>query len=182
MLGEAVNVIMRMIVFDPMFGFFTLLHLWIDYIVYARMDFCFSFMTIFMAGWDLMQIGMHVMHKDFKEKHLDSTHKQVLLYIIIGYSIFRMVAFVIAYKVFKLEFLRTYGHVNPCGGFGDDDQYGRPMPPRPKSLFSVSEPSNPQYGNSGNRGGFAMPGGQHPGHPNRGWNNNSNLYAQPQQY
>ena len=60
MFGEAVNVIMRMIVFDPMFGFFTLLHLWIDYIVYARMDFCFSFMTIFMAGWDLMQIFMHV--------------------------------------------------------------------------------------------------------------------------
>ena len=102
MFGEAINVILRMIVFDPMFGLFTLLHLWIDYIVYARMDFCFTFMTIFMSGWDLMQIGMQFMHKDFKTKHLNTTQKQVIFYIILGYSVFRMVAFIIAYRVFKL--------------------------------------------------------------------------------
>ena len=102
MVGEAINVIMRMMVFDPMFGIFTLIHLWMDYIVYARMDFCFTFMIIFMSGWDLVQIFMHTQHKDFKEKHLNSSQDKVMFYIILAYSVFRVIAFIICYKVFRV--------------------------------------------------------------------------------
>ena len=182
-IGEVVNCILRMIIFDLMSGFMQAISVWIDYMCYATMNWCQTIIFIFSGGIDLTMLLMSWCKKD-SYKNMINSHwlSQIGFWLMISFYIVKLVVGFSAFFVWKAEFKKLHGHTDCC----------RPVAPAAMSggggggiyqnlHSSEDEESHRAAGGRGHLP-FAGSGVQIGGAPVQaaGWNQNPDLYAQPQ--
>ena len=181
MIGEVVVCILHMMIFDILSGFTHSITVWIDFIAYATMNWCQMIVLIIIGCLDMgMLIYQWTSSEAYQEKINSHWLSRMGFWLIIAFYVVKIVASCWTYAVWRRDFRRIQGHVECC----------RPIVPARfigGGAYSAEEPMNsdPERGMRSNNmplpfsgQGVAIGGG---GQPARGWNQNPDLYAQPQE-
>ena len=183
-IGEVVNCILRMMIFDLMSGFMQAISVWIDFMCYSTMHWCQTIIFILSAGIDFGMLLFSWCKSDSYKAVINSHWlSRIAFWLMIAFYIVKLVTGITAFVVWKKEFKKLHHHTDCCRPVQPPamaDGLGGPGASY-QNLHSSSDEESHRQGGGRAPLPFAGQGVQIGGDPVQGgWNQNPNLYAQPQ--